>query len=320
MRDYICRSPILLLSFNRLDTLKQVLSIVEVFRPSKIYFANDGARKHKLDSSGMSEEESVAMVRDFILERVKLFDFPCEVHTRFLESNLGCKLAVSSAISWFFANEDCGIILEDDCLPNESFFRFCDAMLERYKDNPQIFMVSGWSALDFDKKAKDSLKSDYFFSKYNHIWGWASWRRAWEQYIREFDVQDVKLINNYDTYSEKRYWRKIFMSYAKGEIDTWDYPFTYSIWRKNGLCVYPKDNMIQNIGFNREDATHTTGESRFQNMATYELHFPLIHPHKIMRNIALDRANFRILYISLAKRVYLKLAKIAYKILASLQK
>lgn len=308
--NYKVKSPILLLSFNRLDTLMEVFLEIKKVKPSRLYLASDGPRVGKMDANGTLESTKVARVREFLCKSIS---WECEVHTLFNEQNLGCKYAVSSAISWFFENEESGIILEDDCLPNTSFFRFCDECLEMYKNNNEIFMVSGWSALDFDKKAKQSIKEDYYFSKYNHIWGWASWRRAWKKYELECEnLEDIIKNIHFDTRREKREYTNIFKQYFSGNINTWDYPWTFSIWRHNGLCIYPKNNMIKNIGFNRDDATHTTGESKYQDMRIYSLIFPLKHPKKISRNVDLDKKNYKIIGIpSLYLRIFNKILRYA---------
>ncbi len=308
MAAYQCKSPILFLTFNRIDTTKLVFEQIKQVKPNKIYLASDGARD-KIDKNNITESKKVDDIRKYLLENIS---WDCDIKTRFLMQNNGCKIAVSSAIEWFFANEEQGIILEDDCLPNESFFRFCDEMLDRYKDNDKIFMVSGWSALDFDKKAKASLECDYYFSKYNHIWGWASWARAWKKYERENNnfKEDFKKIE-FDTIKEKNEFKKVLSLYFRGEIDTWDYPFTFSIWKNNGLCIYPKNNMIKNIGFNRDDATHTNGESKFQYMNAYDLDFPLKHPDTMERNKAIDMANYKIISSpNILKRIINKILKI----------
>lgn len=296
------------MTFNRIDTTKLVFEQIKQVKPNKIYLASDGARD-KIDKNNITESKKVDDIRKYLLENIS---WDCDIKTRFLMQNNGCKIAVSSAIEWFFANEEQGIILEDDCLPNESFFRFCDEMLDRYKDNDKIFMVSGWSALDFDKKAKASLECDYYFSKYNHIWGWASWARAWKKYERENNnfKEDFKKIE-FDTIKEKNEFKKVLSLYFMGEIDTWDYPFTFSIWKNNGLCIYPKNNMIKNIGFNRDDATHTNGESKFQYMNAYDLDFPLKHPDTMERNKAIDMANYKIISSpNILKRIINKILKI----------
>ncbi|WP_394986579.1 methyltransferase FkbM [uncultured Helicobacter sp.] len=307
----------MLLSFNRLDTVRQILAQIARVQPPRIYLASDGAREGKINAQGIAESTLVQEVREFLLDSI---DWDCAVHTRFLDSNLGCKAAVSSAISWFFSYEEQGIILEDDCLPTLSFFRFCDELLARYKEQERVMMISGWSALDFAPNPsvetlcpKARLSEDYFFSKYNHIWGWASWARAWAKYELESSdfVSDFARFA-FSSTSERRSWRRTFGAYYAGKIDTWDYPWTFSIWKSRGLCVYPKNNMIQNIGFNRQDAAHTQGDSKFARMPSYDLIFPLTHPRHIAPNPALDSLNFSLVFEmpSLLRRVVRKIQKI----------
>lgn len=294
MHIYSCHNAVLLLFFNRYDTTLQVLKQISKVKPPRIYLASDGGRNTQ-------EQENVCHLRESIMQHIT---WECEIYTRFLEFNAGCKIAVSSAISWFFSHEKQGIILEDDCLPSISFFRFCDELLERYKDEEQVFMISGWSALDFAKNLsvetlcpKARLQEEYFFSKYPHIWGWASWARAWQHYeleLKNFTSEFDKL-RFYST-KEKRYWHGIFTMYASGKIDTWDYPLVYSMWKYQGVSIYPKNNMITNIGFNRNDATHTTGDSKFASMPRYELAFPLKHPSKVGIHDEFDRLNFCIVF------------------------
>lgn len=297
--------PILLITFIRLDTTLRVLKAIREYQPKKLYISSDYGREGKIvQDKQISEKEWVDQIRITLLEQI---DWECEIKTLFFSKNQGCKNGVSSAISWFFKHEEMGIILEDDTLPNQSFFYFCEEMLERYKNNQNIFMVSGWSALDFDLEAKNSLKEDYYFSKYNHIWGWASWRRAWSLYQKEFiDFEKEFAQLEFDSAEEKKTWYKIFKSYNKGKINTWDYPWTYTIWKYKGLSVYPKNNMVKNIGLNRHDATHTTGESKFANMKQYELKHPLMYQKEIVRNKFLDIRNFNT--TTRQKNIYLRIS------------
>lgn len=287
--------PILLITFIRLDTTLQVLKAIREYQPKKLYISSDYGREGRIvQDKQISEKEWVDQIRTTLLEQI---DWECEIKTLFFSENQGCKNGVSSAISWFFKHEEMGIILEDDTLPNQSFFYFCEEMLERYKNNQNIFMVSGWSALDFDLEAKNSLKEDYYFSKYNHIWGWASWRRAWSLYQKEFiDFEKEFAQLEFDSAEEKKTWYRTFKSYSKGEINTWDYPWTYTIWKYKGLSVYPKNNMIKNIGLNRDDATHTTGESKFDNMKIYKIASPIKHKYTVERNLELDNKDFLICF------------------------
>ncbi|MGX3010393.1 methyltransferase FkbM [Helicobacter sp. 23-1044] len=303
--SYLVQNPILFLIFNRIETTKKVFESIAKVKPKRLYIAGDSARNH-------AESQKVTECRDFVLQNIT---WECEVKTRFLEQHLGCKHSLSSAILWFFSHEKQGIILEDDDVGNESFYRFCDEMLEIYKDAPQISMVSGWSALDFAPKAKESLKESYYFSKYNHIWGFASWARAWEKYELEnanFECDFAKL--TFDSKAEQKYWHKTFKSYYAGEIDTWDYPMSFCNWQNEMLCIYPKHNLIQNIGLNRADAAHTTGESKFENMRVEEMPFPLTHPCEIKRNVEMDKANFKAVFAppNILVRVINKLSRMIF--------
>ncbi len=185
--------PILLLAFNRPNQTRRVFDAIKAIQPTKFYFAADGPRE------GRAEEAILCQtVRTSILENI---DWDCEVKTLFRDKNLGCKYAVSSAISWFFENEPEGIILEDDCLPDASFFPFCAELLEKYRHDDRIMMISG------DNYQKDKLRTDYsyYFTRYNQIWGWASWRRVWNLYDVEMKLLPEILEKGYlyDIFKDK---------------------------------------------------------------------------------------------------------------------
>lgn len=270
-------TPILFLVFNRPDTTQQVFAKIREIQPKQLFVAADGARAGK-----EGEEEKVAQVRKLILEGI---DWNCEVKTLFREENLGCGKAVSSAITWFFEQVEEGIILEDDCLPNNSFFRFCEELLDYYRDDGRIMHISG-NNFQFGKKVGNA---SYYFSKYNHIWGWATWKRAWEIYDYELkDFQDRKNEISYPKKTEK-YWKEVFLGVSDKKIDTWDYQWTYCMWKKNGLSILPNKNLISNIGFGF-NATHTKdSNSIFGNIPTQNISFPLIHPKNILVSNSADR-------------------------------
>ena len=242
------QTAVLFLVFNRPDTTKQVFEAIRQAKPPRLYVAADGAREDK-----PGEVERVEQVRKIATQ----VDWPCKVETLFRDKNLGCKLAVSSAITWFFENEEQGIILEDDCLPSQSFFWFCEELLKRYKDDMRIFMVSG-----YNKQQEHDTNNDYFFSAVGGIWGWASWRRAWKYY-------NVDITNLVKSYEEEFYklefllGKKIYKARVehfnalKNGLDTWDYQWSFARHFNSGLSCVPKTSLIRNIGFG-EDATHTT--------------------------------------------------------------
>jgi len=281
------KTPILIIAFNRPHTTQIVFEAIRKVRPSKLYFACDGPR---LDREG--EVERVIRVR----QSIDKVDWDCELKTLFQIQNLGCKYAVSNAINWFFQNEERGIILEDDCVPDIDFFYFCDNLLERYKDNSRVMAVTGNNFQCGHKHGDDS----YYFSKYMHIWGWASWRRAWEHYDVEMNFWSrwknskswSELFN--DTV-EQKYWRQVFDRVTNGLIDTWDYQLIASIWFQNGLVATPNVNLVRNIGFG-PDATHTTSTSNF--LANTPVHSlgELCHPPLIEANKFADRHIFNYVF------------------------
>jgi hypothetical protein len=281
--EYITTSPVLFLTFNRLDTTKKVFEVVKQAKPPKLYLASDGARVNK---SG--EKEVVESVRNFLLNNI---DWQCEVKTLFREHNLGCGKAVSSAINWFFENEEMGIILEDDCLPSISFFRFCDELLMRYKDDQRIMHISGDNFQDGISRGDGS----YYFSQISHVWGWAAWRRAWKLY--DFEMKSLNNFINYKVYKNiwkqnkvQKYWLKQFKNVSLGKIDTWDYQWNYCLIVNNGLSILPNENLVENIGFNSE-ATHTSN-SKLKIPSANEIKFPLTHPQFFVPDLEADTYTF----------------------------
>ena len=264
------KTAVLFLVFNRPDTTKQVFKAIRQAKPPRLYVAADGPR---VDKPG--EEEKVEQTRRIAIH----VDWDCEVKTLFRVKNLGCKYAVSGAIDWFFKNEEEGIILEDDCLPSQSFFWFCEELLERYREDMRIMAVSG------DNFQKDPARNEfsYYFSRFNHCWGWASWRRAWSYYEKDMQSWPHIRDNDYmqDILLDKtavKYWGKIFEAVYKNKIDTWDYQWTFSCWVQNGLTVLPNVNLVSNIGFGIENTHTPDSKDNRANIPREEMLFPLIHP------------------------------------------
>ena len=221
-------TPILFLIFNRPDTTQRVFEEIRKQKPKYLFIAADGARSHIKE-----DFEKCKATREFVIKGV---DWDCEVKTLFRDENLGCGLAVSKAISWFFENVEQGIILEDDCLPHSSFFGYCETLLEKYKEDEQVYAIGG-SNLQNGVQMGDA---SYFFSNYAHVWGWSSWRRAWNSYdfnLKELDAfKQQKLIKKIDNRNIfKNYWISIFEKVSNKEIDTWDYQWTFTIWNKGGI-------------------------------------------------------------------------------------
>ncbi len=258
----------LFLVFNRPETTRQVFKEIKRAKPPRLYVAADGPRESKF-----GEVELVEEVRKISTN----VDWDCEVKILFREENLGCKFSVSNAISWFFDNEEQGIILEDDCVPSQSFFWFCEELLKKYKDDSNIYLISG----DGRGSEIKSMKGDYGFSKYPLIWGWASWARVWRKYdVHINDWKNNRIIIEKRFLSNRKmniYWGEIFDKVSAGEINTWDYQLVYLLLVDSAQCIVPRLNLITNIGFGI-DATHTINFDRHSaNIPRFEINFPLIH-------------------------------------------
>jgi hypothetical protein len=271
MINYKVQSPILLLVFNRPDTTLQVYNRIKQVKPKKLYIAADGPR------------QSVASDKNLCDETRKIFsniEWECDVYRLFNETNKGCKVSVAEAITWFFDNEEEGIILEDDCLPAESFFYFCDTMLDKYRFDNRICTVTG-SNMQSGNKWGDA---SYYFSQFSNIWGWATWKRFWKNYdpfLAKYKEEDViaQLPKIFDDMFLREIWLEIFRKIKSNKIDTWDYQLQFLTFFENGLCVTPNVNFISNIGF-REDATHTNNpqhHAHHANLPTAEI-TEILHP------------------------------------------
>jgi hypothetical protein len=264
-------TAVLFLVFNRLDTTKQVFEEIKAAMPPRFYIACDGARENK-----EGESESVDEIRNYILDNI---DWPCDVKTLFRPKNLGCKIAVSSAIDWFFEHEEMGIILEDDCLPSQSFFGYCEQLLTMYRDDQRIFLISG-----YNKQNQWNNGEDYFFSSFGGIWGWASWRRAWANY--DVEMSDIEAFIARDGFTNLlgkntgAIRKRQIMSVVNDDINTWDYQWAYTRHKNNALACVPRVSLIENIGFGK-DATHTFGEN-VDNVKIQELSLPLKENHFII--------------------------------------
>ena len=272
-------TPILFLIFNRPETTRSVFAAIRLARPTRLYVAADGPRHENANDA-----ENCARAREIATD----VDWPCEVTTLFREQNLGCGVAVAEAITWFFDHEPEGIILEDDCVPNPSFFLFTSELLERYRHDERVAVIGGNCFLKTPPRQNES----YFFSRFNHVWGWASWRRAWNLFdfsMKDWPkIRDNNLLSGYLTSkSATNYWRRHFQLTYEHRIDTWDYRWTFSCWREGMVSVLPRVNLVKNIGFGN-DGTHTT-VSPISEYRESELTFPLNHPTIRMVDSNADR-------------------------------
>jgi FkbM family methyltransferase len=283
--DTMYYTPILLIIFNRPETAKRVLDQIRILQPTKLYIAADGPR-HGVPG----DSELCKKTRETILHRI---DWDCEVHKLFREENLGCGVAPSTSITWFFENEEAGVILEDDCLPSLSFFAYAEYCLHKYRNNPRVMHIGGNNFL-----GKNFNDQTYFYSAYNHVWGWATWRRAWSLYtfdLRSFDRNELsKALDQYFPKSIRNGWLSFYDSLKKRayiankqECDFWDYQWSFCIWLNQGLCIYPNVNLVSNIGFG-PGATHTLDVSNsFNNLPFHEL-TKIVSPSSISTNKKAD--------------------------------
>ncbi len=295
--------PILFLIFNRPEQTNTVFQSIKKAQPKRLFVAADGPRTERSGEDGLCE-----LARSV----VKDVDWNCDVQTLFRDSNLGCEIAVSQAITWFFQNVESGVVLEDDCLPNPSFFPFCDELLDRFRASEEVGVITG----DNFQWGKKFGEASYYFSKFSHCWGWATWRRAWDLYdhsISEALRSDDEIIANFAcTSKEMAYWKKVFSSLREKQLNTWDYSWKRSLWNAKLLTATPQVNLVTNIGFG-SDASHTQSEMVVPGL--HSVKFPLVHPELIQQNIQADaRVARKHFGLSLRARVEHRMRRLARKL------
>jgi FkbM family methyltransferase len=293
---YNFETPILFLIFNRPDLTKVSFEQIAQVKPKKLYIAADGPR---IDVK--NERETCQKTLNQVLQRV---DWECEVFQKINPVNLGCGKAVSSAINWFFEQEEEGIILEDDCLPDPSFFDYCATMLERYRHDDQVFSISGNNLVH-----NFHIAHDYLFSKYTHVWGWATWKRSWELYDFSLSLWNRKetqfKIKQWLSQEEFNYWYGLFDQSMNFQIDTWDYQLLFSSFIHEKLNVHPKKNLVRNIGFG-QNATHTKdANSRFSQLKTSSFK-ETKRTSKIELDKAYDKMVFEYVFLSESPKLTLR--------------
>jgi hypothetical protein len=278
--SYELKTPVAMLIYRRPHTTEKVFEAVRQAKPPKLLVVANAPRPEK-----EGEAEKCAQTRA-IIERV---DWDCEVLTNYADSYLSCLGRIYSGLDWVFNTVEQAIILEDDCVPHPSFFRYCQELLEHYQDDERIVAVCGDNFQMGRRRTEDS----YYFSRYTHFWGWASWRRAWQNYDPEMklwpELRDKGWLT--DVLGDPkavRWWRNTFQTtYDKG-IDTWDWQWIFASWVQNGLAIAPNVNLVSNIGFNAA-AAHTGDVYDWRaNMPTQEMTFPLKHPQAVIQNAKAD--------------------------------
>ena len=278
-------TPVLFIAFNREGPARRVMEAIRQARPPRLYFACDGARND-------GERERCEKVRAL----VSMVDWECEVFTKFSDVNLGVMMGESTAMDWFFENEGEGIVLEDDTLPVQSFFWYCQEVLERYRHDERVWCVMGNNLMtEWEEKGDDS----YYFSAhgYGAYWGWAGWRRVW----RKYDVQmkewphyrDGKLLEgHFHGKAERTEAFRLFEGQYTGAVRSWDYQMDFARMLNRGVACIPNVNLVSNIGFGA-DGTHTVNElDRRNNKEIAEMPLPLKHPEHMLVDVPRDMAYF----------------------------
>ena len=271
--------PVLLIAFNRTDTLAEVIRALAPVAPTRMYVAADGPRAGRA-----GEAERCAQVRAMLTS----LPWKCEIKTRFLDANAGCARGVSGAISWLFEHEESGVILEDDCVPDASFLPYCAETLARHAGDERVMSVLGTRYAPQDR----GQRASYSFTRIFSPWGWASWRRAWKRY--ELDIGDwrAKLpvrgqpMPDFGAPSA-RAWARKFDGVVRPSLHTWDYQWHFAHFRHDGLCAVPKSNLVGNIG-EGPNATHVGKGSVWLDLPRTALDFPLVQPMEIAADAGVD--------------------------------
>lgn len=281
------QAAVLLVVFNRPETTRLVFDAIRKARPARLYIAADGPRKNVKEDEARCGE---------VREIVGQVDWDCKVHKLFRDENLNCGVGPATAFTWFFEHEEEGIILEDDCVPSQSFFWFCQELLERYRHDYRVMHIGGNNFLRGWKKDGDY---SYYFSRSGHIWGWATWRRAWEKFdfrIEQYPVARQGFFHRYfPTLAERMYrLRKLDKTFAgSGKVNWWDYQWDFARWSNSGLAIVPNTNLVKNVGFGSL-ATHTTNRySKSAHLEASDIEFPLRHPPFMIRDVVSDKRYFR---------------------------
>lgn len=304
MADFELSTPVVMLIFNRPGTTARVFAEIVKAKPKQLFVVADGPRPDRPDDVGQCAATRA------IVEQV---DWDCELTVNYASTNLGLRRRVAGGLDWVFAQVEEAIILEDDCVPDPTFFRFCQELLTRYRDDERIMVVSGNNFQHGRRYSEDS----YYFSRYNHCWGWATWRRAWTLYDDEMrEWPEMRCRRQLRAVLERndavRYWTRIFDRTYSGEYNSWAYRWTYSCWCHTGLTILPAVNLVSNIGFGPL-ATHTKSNGRELAVPTTPLEFPLRHPICFMRQVAADaftqRYYFRPGLVRRFKQEFVRLRK-----------
>ncbi len=277
--------PVLFVFFNRRDVALRSFERIRAMRPSRLYLAQDGARPDK----GSAEAELVEEIRQLILSKI---DWDCQLHTLFRKQNVGCSLGVKTAVDWMFQTEERGIILEDDCVVQQSFWQYMEEMLDLYADDQRIGMVAGYNEI-----GSSHSPYSYTFSRYKACWGWATWRRAWQNMDLDMkwrhSAEYMSVLRNMGSHIENiKYWTYRLKCIDQRFVSAWDWQWYFTLSSQNQLCIFPDVSLVSNIGFGA-DSTHTSAYFNEGNRESdSDLALPLRHPQYIVPNADFDCAFY----------------------------
>lgn len=295
------KTPVALIIFIRPDHTQRVFNVIAQAKPDQLFIIADGPRNQEEYAQCQATRNVVAQI-----------DWDCEVHRNYADENMGLKHRISSGLDWVFKQVETAIILEDDCVPDPSFFRFCEELLDYYVDDPRVMHITGDN---FGYKPKNTEVS-YYFTRYIHVWGWATWRRAWKQFDIEMKawsdpVTKEAILLTFKTKKERDYWSNLWDKVVSNEIDTWDYSWFFACLLQNGLSIMPTQNLVTNIGFG--EASTNTKEAG-NHAATHnrgKMRFPILHPKNVVQDTDADQYTSRMLVYehSLLNRIRRRLLK-----------
>ncbi|WPJ97374.1 hypothetical protein SH580_06585 [Coraliomargarita algicola] len=269
-------TPTLIIIFNRPQKTRTLIDALRPVRPNRIYVAADGPRPDREGEAALCEETRAI---------IDTIDWPCEIFKDYSKENMGCGPRPATAISWVFEHEESAIILEDDCIPDPSLFPYCSELLEKYKSDSQIMQICGTNHID-----NLQIEESYFYTHYISCWGWATWRRAWQHF--DYDMTDCKeepvtelLQGIFNDIPSIKFWKNTLLKTQEGDDSVWDYRWQYAVWKKQGLCIIPRVNLVSNIGFGL-DSTHTFDIKNPDNSKKINtIKQPLIHPASKSQNL-----------------------------------
>jgi len=300
---YDVKSPVVLILFNRPELTNILIERISKVKITDLLIIIDGPR-NEVDDAAINEIHK-------IIDLYKIKNQDCNILINKSRTNLGCKERIISGLGWVFERINYAIILEDDCIPDLSFFEYCDLMLDKYSNDNRIGIISGTNL------SSDSLiSSSYYYSKYSNIWGWATWARVWKKYdaqMNNWSLDEFRRDINHRFFSknEGKYWSAIFNQTKRGDINTWDYQLWFSLWSEGQLSIIPGVNLIDNLGFEHPLATHTSGKHPAPNIRAGRLEFPIKGPAYFLPNRCADKKIHNLLYKfePLYKRAYNKLIR-----------